>query len=97
MAGEVHGEEEQGQLLYNRDATFMGQGEGQRLYFGGFFGGCGLCIHSGAGPLSCSPQTDQVFKVLEVVTKKLDGIIKFVMLMQCIDATVYFGRGKGII
>lgn len=65
VAGEVHGEEEQGQLLHHRDATFMRQGEGQRLDFWRFFGGAGLGVHGGARPLGRAPQTDQVFDVLE--------------------------------
>ena len=65
MAGEVHGEEEEGQLLHHRDAAFMGQCEGQGFYFWGFFGCCGLSVQRGAGPLGRPPQTDQVFKVLE--------------------------------
>ena len=65
VAGEVHGEEEEGQLLHHRDAALMGQGEGQGLYFWGFFGCAGLRVQRGAGPLGRPPQTDQVFKVLE--------------------------------
>lgn len=65
MAGEVHGEEKQGQFLHHRDAAFMGQCKGQRFYFWGFFGCCGLSVQCGAGPFSRPPQTDKVFKVLE--------------------------------
>lgn len=65
VASEIHGEEEEGQLLHHRDAALMGQCEGQLLHFWGFFGHCGLCVQRGAGPLSCPPQTDQVFKVLK--------------------------------
>lgn len=65
VAGEVHGEEEEGQLLHHGDAALVGQCEGQGLYFWGFFGCWGLCVQCGARPLSCPPQTDQVFKVLE--------------------------------
>lgn len=65
VAGEVHGEEEQGQLLDHRDAAFMRQGEGQRLDFWRFFGGAGLGVHGGARPFGRAPQTDQVFDVLE--------------------------------
>lgn len=64
VAGEVHGEEEEGQLLHHRDAALMGQCEGQGLHFWGFFGCCGLCVQCGAGPFGRPPQTDQVFKVL---------------------------------
>lgn len=64
MTGEVHGEEEKGQFLHHRDAALMGQCEGQRLHLWGLFGGRGLCVQGGAGPLSCTPQTDQVLKVL---------------------------------
>lgn len=65
MAGEVHGEEKQGQFLHHRDAAFMGQCKGQRFYFWGFFGCCGLSVQCGAGPFGRPPQTDKVFKVLE--------------------------------
>lgn len=65
MAGEVHGEEEEGQLLHHRDAAFMGQCKGQRFYFWGFFGCCGFGVQRGAGPFGRPPQTDQVFKVLK--------------------------------
>lgn len=70
MTGEVHGEEEEGQLLHHRDAAFMGQSEGQRFYFWGFFGCRGLSVQSRAGPLGCPPQTDQVFKVLKGRSKR---------------------------
>ena len=65
VTGEVHGEEEEGQLLNHRDAAFMGQCEGQRFDFWGFFGCWGLCVQRGAGPFSRPPQTYQVFKVLQ--------------------------------
>lgn len=65
MAGEVHGEEEQRQLLDHRDATFMRQGEGQRLHFWCFFGASGLGVHGGARPFGRAPQADQVFDMLE--------------------------------
>lgn len=65
VAGEVHGEQEQCQLLDYRDATFVRQGEGQGLDFWRFFGGGGLGVHGGARPFSRAPQTDQVFDVLE--------------------------------
>lgn len=64
MAGEVHGEEEEGQFLYHGDAALMGQGEGQRLHLRGLLGSGGLCVQGGARPLGCTPQTDQVLKVL---------------------------------
>lgn len=64
VTGEVHGEEEEGQLLHHGDAALVGQREGQGLHFWSFFGRGGLCVQSGAGPLRCPPQTDQVFKVL---------------------------------
>lgn len=55
VAGEVHGKEEQGQFLHHRDAAFMGQGKGQRFYFWGFFGCCGLSVQCGAGPFGRPP------------------------------------------
>lgn len=65
MAGEVHGKEEEGQLLHHRDAAFMGKCEGQRFDFWCFFGCCALSVQCGAGPFSRPPQTDQIFKVLK--------------------------------
>lgn len=65
VAGEVHGEEEQRQLLDHGDATLVRQGEGQRLHLRRFFGAGGLGVHGGARPLGRSPQSDQVLDVLE--------------------------------
>lgn len=53
MTGEVHGEEEKGQLLHHGDTAFVGQRERKRLYFWGFFGCCGLSVQCGARPFSC--------------------------------------------
>lgn len=44
MAGEVHGEQEEGQLLHHRDAALVGQRERKRFYFWGFFSCRGLGV-----------------------------------------------------
>lgn len=58
MAGEVHGEEEQGQFLYYRDAAFMGQSKRQRFDFWSFLSHCGLRVQSRAWPFSRPPETN---------------------------------------
>lgn len=65
MTGEVHGEEEQCQLLDHRDATLVRQCERQRLDLWCFFGAGGLGVHGGTWPFGRSPQTDKVFDVLQ--------------------------------
>lgn len=76
VAGEVHGEEEEGQLLHHRDAALMGQCEGQRLYLWGFFGCCGFGVKRGAGPFGRAPQADQIFKVLQETNHATIEIIR---------------------
>lgn len=65
VAGEVHGEKEEGQLLHHRYATLVGQRKGQRFDFWSFFGRRRLGVQCGARPFGRPPQTDQVFKVLQ--------------------------------
>lgn len=64
VAGEVHGEQEEGELLHHGDAALVRQREGQRLHLRGLLGGRGLRVQRGAGPLGRPPQPDQVLKVL---------------------------------
>ena len=64
VTGEVHGEQEEGQLLHHTDAALVGQGERQRLHLRSLLSRCSLRVQGGAGPLRRAPETDQVFKVL---------------------------------
>ena len=65
MAGEVHGEQEEGQLLHHADAALVGQGEGQGLHLRGLLSRRRrLRVQRGPGPLRRAPETDQVLKVL---------------------------------
>lgn len=68
MAGEVHGEQEESQLLDHGDAALVREREGQQLHLRSLLGcGCRRClrVQRRARPLGRPPQADQVFKVLQ--------------------------------
>lgn len=64
MAGEVHGEQEQGELLHHGNAAFVGQRERKRFDFWSFFSCGGLRVQGRPRPFGGTPETDEVFKVL---------------------------------
>lgn len=69
VAGEVHGEQEERQLLDHADTALVGQREGQQLHLGRVLYSRRrrrrrICVQRRARPLRRPPQSDQVLKML---------------------------------